>query len=126
MIREARRSHYGRKLSWKKLALCRGIDASIHGAGMKQTLRSYKLQLGIRTMAWPPSSPDFSAIENVWRLLKARIRGRQTPPKTRAELIKAINEEWDRLELADWQGYIKNMPQRMQAGKAAGGLQTKY
>ena len=45
----------------------------------------------------PPNSPDLNPIENVWRILKARVKLHF--PKTLMELREAIEEEWKLISL---------------------------
>ena len=47
----------------------------------------------------PPNSPDLNPIENVWRILKSRVK--MHFPKTPAELRKAIEEEWKLISLEE-------------------------
>ena len=44
---------------------------------------------------WPSRSPDLNPIENVWKLLKQRVRKRL--PRTLDELEDIIHEEWNTL-----------------------------
>jgi transposase len=111
---------------WNKPSQYMEDNAPIHGTTESGSLLLYKRQLGIPTMWWPPSSPDFNPIEQIWRILKQRIKHRQHPPRTREELIQAIQEEWDRLKPKDWQKYIDNMEDRMKEAKKRHGLQTRY
>ncbi|KAF2195764.1 hypothetical protein K469DRAFT_699386, partial [Zopfia rhizophila CBS 207.26] len=73
-------------------------------------------------MEWPSRSPDLNPIENVWRLLKARI-GRRFP-KTDAEVRQYLLEEWDKLDLDDFRKYVESMPDRCRAVIAANGGHT--
>ena len=100
--------------------------ASIHGCRDKTNLRLWKLEHGITTMWWPPSSPDFNPIEKVWRILKQRIKHRPQQPRTMAELRQAILEEWERLDPNDWGKHIESMPDRMKEGRIRKGVQTRY
>jgi transposase len=75
---------------------------------------------------WPASSPDLNPIENVWQLLKARIRARPTYPTTLAEMEAAVIEEWEHLEVEDFAGFINSMPERIEAVIAAGGGHTRW
>ena len=44
--------------------------------GLKNNeMRQQKEDLGIKYLSdWPPSSPNFNVIENIWRLLKQRLK----------------------------------------------------
>ncbi|XP_041366897.1 corticotropin-releasing factor receptor 1-like [Gigantopelta aegis] len=50
----------------------------------------------IYRMPWPAMSPDLSPIEHVWDMIGRRVRQRQRPPTTLAELDQALQEEWNR------------------------------
>ena len=45
---------------------------------------------------WPPNSPDLNPIENVWRILKSRVKLHYS--MSHQQLKKAIKDEWDRIE----------------------------
>ncbi len=49
----------------------------------------------VRVMNWPACSPDLSPIENIWRILKRKIRQRQ--PQTLQQLETYIRQEWDQI-----------------------------
>jgi transposase len=75
-------------------------------------------------MGWQANSPDLNPIENVWRLLRYRV-GRRFP-KTDAQVRQFIEEEWVNLQVSDYEHYIKEMPQRIEAVIAANGGHTKW
>jgi len=99
-------------------------QAPIHGTG--RMLRETKNILGIPLHKRPPSSPDFNPIENVWRILKQRIKARDTFPQNIHDLIKAVQEEWDHLQPSAWNQYIDNMPVRLAQVKERKGMQTEF
>ena len=96
----------------------------IHGT--RQVLVKAKEVLEIPLHDRPPSSPDLNPIENVWRMIKQRIKACPRFPSTVTELKKAVQEEWDRLEPSDWNKYIDSMPERIAQLKRRKGMQTEY
>jgi DDE superfamily endonuclease len=95
--------------------------------------RLYKDQINLDFIDdWPAFSPDLSPIENVWRILKQRVR--QHLPETKEELKTAIEIEWAALTLTEinrvvWgteKGRKWTMHDRMQAVIDNEGRMTKY
>jgi len=111
---------------WGENPLFMEDGSTEHGNGGKGKLRCWKLENGIVSLPWPPSSPDFNPIENVWRILKQRIKHRKRQPRTMAELKEAILEEWNRLNSKEWDQHIESMEKRMKEGRKRKGLQTRY
>ncbi len=89
---------------------------------------SHLESLDIETIPWPPNSPELNPIENLWALLKRRIRSRSPPPKTLADLRIALEEEWANLAAhpEDWRFFIESMPTRVHSVIAAHGFSTKF
>lgn len=74
---------------------------------------------------WPPSSPDFYPIENVWRVLKQRLKSRG-PFLDLESLKRALIEEWDRLTQDEIRQYLISLPQRMEEAVERRGLATRF
>ena len=47
---------------------------------------------GINTLPWPDNLPDLNPIENLWAIVKKRLRSHDCAQKTR--LIEAIIKIW--------------------------------
>ena len=72
-----------------------------------------KKELGILLLDdWPPSSPDFNVIENIWHLLKQHLKSQGTILSLEA-LKAALLEEWERLTQEEIQHIITTMPEQM-------------
>jgi transposase len=99
-------------------------QAPIHGT--RRSLVEAKAKLAIPLHHRPPCSPDLNPIENVWRIMKSRIKARTRFPATIAEMKEAVQVEWDRLEPDDWNGLIESMPNRIRQCIERRGMQTEY
>ncbi len=89
-------------------------------------MQRYKTDRGVVCIdEWPPSSPDFNIIENIWRLLKQRLKARGAFTDFDA-LKQALREEWDRLTQEEIQNYIISLPWRMEEALERNGLATRF
>jgi transposase len=87
----------------------------------------------INVLDWPPYSPDMNPIENLWKLLKAKIielypelEYMKDNDTTQAHLIAAAKEAWLFLEVELLNKLALGMQKRIDALKAAQGWYTKY
>lgn len=74
----------------------------------------------------PAASPDMSPIENVWHILKEKIRKRPRAPTSKEELKQAVREAWEEISDEDINKYVRSMQNRVQDLIAAKGGHTKY
>ena len=76
---------------------------------------------------WSPQSLDLNSIENVWRILKSRVKKHKC--KNKEELRAAIEEEWGKITLKQINDLIigkKGMHARVQECYERNGLQTRF
>ncbi|KAJ8866211.1 hypothetical protein PR048_032054 [Dryococelus australis] len=73
----------------------------------------------VRRLDWPAQNPDLSPIEHLWDELDRRVRARQARPKSIAQLMEWLQEEWRRISVDVLQTLVESMPDRVAAVIAA-------
>ena len=48
----------------------------------------------IEYLKWPPQSPDLSPIENIWNVMKMKMKAQRPKPRTHAKMRDAMLEIW--------------------------------
>lgn len=62
-------------------------------------------------MQWPPMSPDLNPMENVWALVKAKLRGRHFG--SQAALEREVIAAWQGMDHKVLLSLVESMPRRM-------------
>lgn len=78
----------------------------------------------ITVLDWPANSPDLNPIENLWGIIKRKMR--DTRPKNKEELTASIKEVWASITPGQCHRLIASMPRRIDAVIKAKGFPTKY
>ena len=73
---------------------------------------------------WPGNSPDISPIENLWRLIKKKLEGKDVSSVPRLEA--AIREAWNKIPFSTLRNLALSIPNRLRSVKKRNGLPTKY
>jgi len=109
-----------RKLNLRSLVF-QDDNAPCHRA---KIVERYKDQQGINCLPWPANSPDLNPIEDIWAVLKDRIRRRA--PQSKEQLKLVAIREWNSITLEEIRLRFKSLPRRLLAVIAARGYNTKY
>jgi hypothetical protein len=98
-------------------------NATPHKSNVAKT---FLTESGMRVLDWPAQSPDLNPIENLWAIVKRRIRQQKKPPRNLFELKRCVKAAWRAITDTTIQNLVDSMPQRIQAVIAAEGGPTKY
>jgi hypothetical protein len=87
-----------------------------------------RVECFIYTLDWPPSSPDLNPIENVWRILKQKLRNRKPYGGWKLkELQEAVQDIWENeITVEDFNKYIDSLPERLEKVRFRKGGQTHW
>ena len=86
--------------------------ASVHWR--KSTLTARR-ELRVNNLDHPPYSPDLNPIENMWAVLKRRLRQRSRIPTSEDEIWEAVQEEWEAIPIGTVNKLVEGMPKRVEA-----------
>lgn len=85
-----------------------------------------RIKNNVRTILWPPNSPDMNPEETLWNDMKMDL-GRTIPRPTRPEdLASFAIGQWAAITEARMESLLRHMPQRVQALIDAKGGFTEY
>jgi hypothetical protein len=76
--------------------------------------------------AWPANSLDLNPIEDLWHVLRANAKKRKPKVLRKEDLIAAIKEEWENMDIKVINRLIMSMRRRLKAVIKAEGGCTKY
>ncbi|KAK3510395.1 hypothetical protein QTP70_005865 [Hemibagrus guttatus] len=105
---------------WVKLPATQDL-APAHTA---KSTKSWLNDHGVGVLEWPANSPDLNPIENLWGIVKRKMRNKR--PKNADELKATVKEPWASIPPQQCHKLITSMPRRIEAVIKAKGAPTKY
>lgn len=73
----------------------------------------WKQNNNIKTLPWPPQSPNLNVIESVWKVLKARVQRRVNEIRTADEMKQVVLDTWRRIPLVYIRSLYQSLPRRI-------------
>jgi len=104
----------------------------VHGKkdtkGNQGLCNKVRVECFIYSIDWLPCSPDLNPIENVWRILKQRLRNRKPYGGwTLEELQEVVLDIWEHeITVEDFNKYIDSLPERLEKVRFRKGAQTHW
>ncbi|KAL4467285.1 hypothetical protein ABPG72_016879 [Tetrahymena utriculariae] len=90
----------------------------------KQNVQNWFQDRRIEVFNWPPQSPDMSIIEDIWNLIKRRIKG--IAYSNVDDLWKDLLNVWQNITQEEVLNLYEGLPRRIDALLVANGNHTKY
>ena len=75
----------------------------------------------IQTFEWPPQSPDLSPIENLWNVVKMKMKALKPRPRSHATMRDAVLQIWGNLDDSIRNSLMNTFKQRLRDCIDAGG-----
>ncbi|KAK7884426.1 hypothetical protein WMY93_027549 [Mugilogobius chulae] len=90
--------------------ICQQDLAPAHAA---KSTKDWFTRKQLEVLAWLANSPDLNVIENLWAIVKRKIRDRK--PTTLDQLKQNIATAWEAVSAETCDKLVKSMPRRLQA-----------
>ncbi len=89
-----------------------------------KSTKSWLNDHGVTVLDWPANSPDLNPIENLWGIVKRKMR--DTRPNNADDLKATVKETWASIPPQQCHKLITSMPRRIEAVIKAKRAPTKY
>ncbi len=113
-----------KELSGPKSSFQMKVNFAFHLETRSQSLEEEWRGTESMLLDWPANSPDLNPIENLWGIVKRKMR--DTRPNNADELKAAIKETWASIPPQQCHKLITSMPRRIEAVIKAKGAPAKY
>ena len=72
----------------------------------------YLQDWGYEVIVWPPQSPDLSPIENIWNIMKMKLKARRPRPRSKLDMKNAMLEIWEEIQAETRKNLILTFKER--------------
>ena len=104
---------------------CRIFQQDGAPAHSSRVVKKWLTDQGIQVLDWPGNSPDLNPIENLWTIMKRKLK--QYRPTSMQDLIYYIKRVWCQEVTPEvCQRLVHSMPRRISYVLKARGYPTKY
>ncbi len=93
---------------WSKVLFSEDSFSPAHTA---KSTKSWLINHGVGVLDWPANSPDLNPIENLWGIVKRKIRNKR--PKNADEMKASVKETWASIPPQQFHKLITSMPLRI-------------
>ncbi len=93
-------------------------------ADTAKSTKSWLNDHGVGVLDWPANSPDLDPIENLWGIVKRKLRNKRQ--KNADELKATVKETWSSIPPQQSHKLVTSMPRQIEAVIKAKGAPTKY
>lgn len=91
-----------------------------------KVVKAYLSNAKFSVLDWPSQSPDLNPIENIWGLIKRKMRKLTVAPSSLPQVFEFVKREWEALDKDYLLSLIHSMPSRIEMVIKNKGGSTKY